>query len=121
MLKIRFSKVGRKHEPVYRLVLTEHQNAAKSGKSLEILGSYDSRNSEKAEINAERVEFWMGKGAKLSPTVHNLLLRMKVIKGEKINILPKKIIEAAKNKKLEADAPVVAENISDAKIAPTPV
>lgn len=132
MLKIRFSKVGRKHEPVYRLVLTESQNAAKSGKSLEILGSYDSRKSEKAEVKVERVQYWISKGAKLSDTAHNLLLKMGIIKGEKISVLPKKIVQAAKDKKAEADKPApvaevapevvtepVAEITPDAKIEET--
>src|SRR6185503_1247724 len=96
MLKIRFSKVGRKHEPVYRLVLTESQNAAKSGKSLETLGSYDSRRSDKAEVDGERVKYWLSQGAKLSDTAHNLLLKMGIIEGKKINVLPKMIIEKAR-------------------------
>src|SRR6185312_15957259 len=101
MLKIRLSRVGRKHEPVYRLVLTEHQNAAKSGKSLEILGNFDSRNAEKAEFNADKIKYWMSKGAKVSPTVHNILINKGVLEGKKVNVLPKGVIEAAKNKILE--------------------
>lgn len=101
MLKIRLSRVGRKHEPVYRLVLTEHQNAAKSGKSLKILGNFDSRNAEKAEFNAEKIKYWMSKGAQVSPTVHNILVSKGVLTGKKVNVLPKGVIEAAKNKILE--------------------
>ena len=105
MLKIRLSRVGRKHEPVYRLVLTESQNAAKSGRSLEVLGSYDSRNSEKAAFNTEKIKYWVSKGAQLSDTAHNLMVKKGLITGEKRNVLPKKVIEAAKAKKLEADKP----------------
>ncbi|MFZ2523132.1 MAG: 30S ribosomal protein S16 [Minisyncoccia bacterium] len=43
MLKIRLQRVGRKHEPVFRLVLTDSKNSTKSGKYLENLGNYDAR------------------------------------------------------------------------------
>ena len=107
MLKIRLSRVGRKHEPVYRLVLTESQNAAKSGRSLEVLGSYDSRNSEKAAFNTEKIKYWVSKGAQLSDTAHNLMVRRGIIEGTKRNVLPKRIIEKARAPKVEAN--VVAE------------
>jgi small subunit ribosomal protein S16 len=107
MLKIRLSRVGRTHEPVYRLVLTESTNAAKSGKSLEVLGSYDSRNSETAQFNAEKITYWLSKGAQLSDTAHNLLLRKGIITGAKRNVLPKRIIEAAKAPKESPTEPVV--------------
>jgi ribosomal protein S16 len=37
MLKIRLQRVGRKHEPTFRVVLTDSQNSTKSGRMLEIL------------------------------------------------------------------------------------
>ncbi len=90
MLKIRLQRVGRKHEPSFRLVLTDSKNSTKSGKYLEILGNYDSRRGEKSEFKADRVSYWMGKGAQVSDTVHNLLISKKIIEGKKINKLPLK-------------------------------
>ena len=90
MLKIRLQRVGRKHEPAFRLVVTESENSTKSGKSLEILGNYDARRAEKAHILADRVTYWISKGAQTSPTVHNLLVTRKIIEGKKVNNLPKK-------------------------------
>ncbi len=90
MLKIRLQRVGRKHEPSFRLVLTDSKNSTKSGKYLEILGNYDARRGEKAEFKADRISYWMSKGAKASETVHNLLISKKMIEGKKINTLPKK-------------------------------
>jgi small subunit ribosomal protein S16 len=101
MLKIRLQRVGRKHEPLFRLVLTDSQNGPRSGKFLEILGSFDARN-EKAEIKADRVQYWHSKGAQFSPTMNNLLIDKGVIKGEKISVLPKKVIETEKQKKIDA-------------------
>jgi len=114
MLKIRMQRVGRKHEPVYRLVLTESKNGQKSGKFLEILGSYDSRRGDKAEMKTERISHWMSHGVQLSPTVHNILVSRGVMTGKKINILPAKIISQAKNKKMSDEVKVdVAEDIAE--------
>jgi len=90
MLMIRLQRTGRRNEPTFRVVLTDSKNAAKSGKSLEVLGSYDSRRGEKAEINADRIKYWMSQGAKLSGTIHNLMVSKKLISGKKINVLSKK-------------------------------
>lgn len=90
MLKIRLQRVGRVHEPSFRLVLTDSKNSTKSGKFLENLGNFDSRRGEKAEFKADRIKYWMSVGAQVSPTVHNLLVSRKIIEGKKINVLPKK-------------------------------
>ena len=91
MLKIRLQRVGRKHEPSFRLVLTDSKNGPKSGKYQEVLGWYDVRRDNKAEqINTERVKYWMSKGAQVSETVHNFLVDKKIVEGKKINKLPRK-------------------------------
>lgn len=87
---IRLQRVGRKHEPVFRLVLTDSKNGPKSGKFLEILGNFDARHSDKATFKSNDIKNWISKGAKLSDTVHNLLIERKIIEGKKINNLPKK-------------------------------
>lgn len=101
---VRLQRVGRKHEPVYRLVLTDSKNGPKSGKFLEILGNFDARRSEKAEFKLDRVKHWIANGAQLSGTVHNLLVERKVIEGKKINVLPKKS-PIAKEQAGEASVP----------------
>ena len=90
MLMIRLQRVGRKHEPVFRLILTDSKNSAKTGKFLEILGNFDARRKEQSEFEAEKIKHWISKGVKLSDTVHNLLIDKKIITGKKINKLPKK-------------------------------
>lgn len=89
MLKIRLKRVGRKNDPSFRVVLTDSKNAAKSGKELEILGNYDAKRKIR-EIKADRVEYWMKEGAKVSGAVHNMLVDKGVIKGKKINVLSRK-------------------------------
>ncbi len=120
MLKIRMQRVGRKHEPVFRLVLTESKNGPKSGKFLEILGSYDSRRGEKAEVNSERVSYWLSKGVQVSDTAHNVLLQKGVVKGEKRNVLPKGVIEQAKQKgKEEVKEAVIETKAPEPETTPT--
>ena len=120
MLKIRLSRVGRKHEPVYRLVLTDRRNAAKSGKSLEVLGSYDSRRGEKAEFDGEKIKYWISQGAQVSPTVHNILVNKGILTTAKVNVLPKSIIEGRNKKVEEPLVPIVAEDVPAEEVAPEP-
>ena len=96
MLMIRMQRVGRVHEPVFRLVLTDSKNGPKSGKFKEILGSYDARRAENAQVTGERVNYWVSKGAKLSDTAHNLLVKKGIIVANKRNVLPKGVILKAK-------------------------
>lgn len=89
MLKIRLQRVGRKHEPTFRVVLTDSKNSTKSGRFLEILGSYDPRKTTES-FNGARISEWVGKGAQLSDTLYNLLVSHKIIEGKKKNVLPRK-------------------------------
>ena len=92
MLIIRLQRVGRKNDPSFRIIVTDSHRAAKTGKVLEVVGSYDARHG-KPEIDAERAKYWMSTGAKVSGTVHNLFVDAKLIAGKKINVLPRKVVE----------------------------
>ena len=89
MLKIRLQRIGRKNDPAFRAVLTDSKNSTKSGKFLEIVGSYNPKVGEK-NFKTDRIKYWMSQGAKLSDTMHNFLVHGKVIEGKKVNVLPKK-------------------------------
>jgi len=93
--------VGRKNIPTFRIVLTDSKNSTKSGRYLEVLGSYDPVNDVK-EIKEDRVKYWMSKGAKPTDTLHNFLVEKKIITGKKINVLPRK------SPVKKEEAPVVA-------------
>jgi small subunit ribosomal protein S16 len=113
MLMIRLQRVGRKHEPAFRLVLTDSKNGPRSGKFLEILGNYEAKRGEKAEFKAERIKELIKNGAKPSETVHNMLIERKVIEGKKINVLPKK-----KPIKKEGEAPAASAEPKGNSTAP---
>ena len=89
MLKIRLSRTGRINQPSYRIIVTEHARAAKTGKIVEQLGTYNPKTKERT-IDADRVKYWLSVGAKPSDTMHNMLLSLKIITGKKINVLPQK-------------------------------
>lgn len=106
MLKIRLQRVARKHIPTFRVVLTDSRNSTKSGRFKEVLGLYDTANNEK-RVNAERIKYWISKGAQPSGTVHNYLVHEQIIAGKKINVLPKKrpIVKEAKPEEKKAEVP----------------
>lgn len=95
MLTIRFSRVGRKNKPQYRIVLQE-RTSAPTGRHVEVLGSYDP-HQKKAVLKAEDIKQWIGKGAQPSDTVHNLLVREGVIEAKKraVKMERPKVAEAA--------------------------
>ena len=88
MLRIRLQRVGRKHEPSFRLVLTDSNNSTKSGRFKEVLGFYDPRKTGE-KLKAERVTYWLGKGAQPTSSVHNLLIRLGVTEGKKLHVSTK--------------------------------
>jgi len=81
MLIIRLSRVGRKNDPSFRIVLQE-KHRAPTGKVIEFLGFYNSRLKQKS-FKEERIKYWLGEGAQASDTVHNLLVSAKIINKPK--------------------------------------
>ncbi|HEC30836.1 MAG TPA: 30S ribosomal protein S16 [Candidatus Yonathbacteria bacterium] len=115
MLKVRLQRTGKKNDPSFRLVVTESQNGPQSGKFLEVLGNLDIKKGN-AQINAERVKYWIANGAQVSDTVHNLLISEKIIEGKKINVLPKKspiIKEKTEDEKKEEASAVEPEKATE--------
>lgn len=108
MLTIRLTRVGRKNDPSFRVIVIDSKRKVKAGNYLEMLGSYDPR-SDRTELNAERITHWMSMGAKTSDTVHNLLVSHKIIDAKKINILPAYKKPEEKTVEPEASAETAAE------------
>lgn len=89
---IRLSRVGRKNDPSFRMVVTDSKNAAKSGKFLEVVGSYNARGG-KAQLDKERISHWLSHGVKTTETVHNILVNHKILEGKKVSVVKKKKAE----------------------------
>ena len=86
MLAIKLMRTGAKKRPSYRIVVKEKQSK-RDGAFLENLGTYNPTH-QPAEINlkADRVQYWIEKGAQPTDTVRRL------------------IKQAAKSKSAEAEA-----------------
>ena len=105
--------MGRTHEPSFRLVLTDSKNSTKSGRFKEILGSYDPRKSTDS-LNTERLKYWLSNGASPTPTIHNLLVKHRLINAKKINV-------AAKSKKAPVVKEPVVEEVPKEEVSEEPV
>jgi len=76
MLMIRLQRTGKRGQAYFRVVILEHTSRVK-GKYLELLGNYNPHQKE-LKVKKDRVEYWVSKGAQVSPTVNNLLVNYKV-------------------------------------------
>ena len=75
MVSIRLARGGAKKRPFYRVVVTDKRNA-RDGRFIEQIGFYNPiapAGSEQLRLNAERMEYWLGVGAKPSPRVQQLM------------------------------------------------
>lgn len=65
--------MGKKGERKYRVAVKE-KRSKRDGGAIEYLGWYEKTEKEqKKNINRERYEYWLSKGAKPSPTVEKLM------------------------------------------------
>ena len=72
-VKIRLARHGAKKRPFYRIVAADSE-APRDGKFLETLGTYNPQlEMEEVNLKAERVRYWMEKGATPTVTVKNIL------------------------------------------------
>lgn len=70
---IRLTKVGRKGEARFRIVVAE-KRSRRDGKPIETLGWLEkSITGIKKKINKKRYDYWFSCGAKPTPTVLNLI------------------------------------------------
>ena len=81
---MKFQRIGKKRQPSFRLVVSEARSKM-AGPPVEDLGSYNSF-TKAANFKKERVEYWLGVGARPTITVHNLLVREGILKGKKLTV-----------------------------------
>ena len=75
MLSIRMTRVGSKKKPYFRVVVTEARSKRES-EFVENLGTYNPRTKPaQVELNKDRVQHWLGKGARPSDSVRTLLAK----------------------------------------------
>jgi small subunit ribosomal protein S16 len=70
---LRLQRIGKPKRPFYRVVAID-QRAKRDGKPIEILGQYDPKAQEnKLNVDIDRVNYWLGAGAKPTETVSVLI------------------------------------------------
>jgi small subunit ribosomal protein S16 len=84
-------KLGRKHRPYFRIVAIDSRQP-RDGRIIEELGSYDpmvKNTDDRVRLKPDRVEYWLGVGAKPS---------------ENVAVLLKKYLEKSKQQAMAAPA-----------------
>ena len=72
-LKIRLTKVGSVHQPLYRVVVAEARSR-RDGAAVETIGTY--RPGDKGNpiaLKMDRVDYWLSKGALPTNTMHSMI------------------------------------------------
>lgn len=78
MLRIRLSRVGKKKQPSYRIVVMD-QRQARNSDYVEVVGHYNPRATPAAiDLKTERIQYWLSKGAQPTDTVRSFLRRQKL-------------------------------------------
>lgn len=74
MVRIRLARFGSKKNPHYRIVVADSRSP-RDGRSIETIGRYNPRTHPSTiEIDAEKAQLWLSKGAQPSGPVRKLLL-----------------------------------------------
>ena len=103
MLVLKLQRRGKKHQPFYRLVVSERRSKV-TGQEVESLGWYDPKSKER-KFNKERILHWLQNGAQKTDSVHNLLIRDGIIEGSSIAVhkKPKASKEEVEGSKVEKE------------------
>jgi small subunit ribosomal protein S16 len=73
MLTIRLRRMGARHSPFYRVVVSDSRNVP-TASAVEELGHYNpTANPAQVKLDTARVDHWVSKGAQMSPTVKRLV------------------------------------------------
>ncbi|MDH4274319.1 MAG: 30S ribosomal protein S16 [Gammaproteobacteria bacterium] len=75
MVTIRLSRGGAKKRPFYHLVVADSR-CARDGRHIERVGFYNpiaAGGEKRLELNQERIQYWLSKGAQASERVQYLL------------------------------------------------
>jgi small subunit ribosomal protein S16 len=80
LVTMRLSRIGSKKRPYYRIVVIDKRRA-RNGRFLEVVGQYNPiANPVQMEVNAERAQYWLSKGALPSETVRSILRKKEIVK-----------------------------------------
>jgi small subunit ribosomal protein S16 len=129
MLKIRLSMGGVRKRPIYKIVIADSR-APRDGRFIEKIGSFNpllpKDKKERISVEAERVKYWISKGAKPTLRVSRILGEAQIMPMPKtgnnpLKAVPKKDRKKADDKETPAAAPKVEATPTAApKVEATP-
>lgn len=71
-VKIRLTRLGKIHAPVYRIVAIDSRKS-RDGEALENLGTYNPLTKQLIQFHADRIAYWVSKGAIVTDSVARLV------------------------------------------------
>ena len=78
-VKIRLKRMGKKRNPVYRIVVADSRYP-RDGRFVEEIGYYDpTKEPSVVKIDADKAKEWIAKGAQPTDTVKNILKKEGVL------------------------------------------
>ena len=108
-VKIRLTRIGKKAQPSYRVVVADARGP-RDGRYIEQIGRYDPRQEPSVvEIDNERASYWISQGAQASSQVKKLLeisgaMKARPVKDSKVHVVG----ELAETEAAKDDALVIA-------------
>ncbi len=115
MLAIKLQRIGKKHQPSYRLVVAMKRSKM-AGPPVEDLGSYNPF-TKTATFKKERASYWIGVGAQPTITAHNLLVKEGVVSGAKTAVkMPKQVAVVVAAPVAEAAPAVAVEPVAEVPV-----
>ena len=79
-VKIRLTRMGKKKNPFYRIVVAD-ERTRRDGAPIEEIGYYDPMtNPANVKIDAEKATKWLNNGAQPTDTVRSLLKKAEILK-----------------------------------------
>lgn len=114
---IRFQRIGRKNDASFRMAVLEKTAGPKAGKYVDLVGTYNPKTKQ-ITYKAEKIQEWVKKGAQVSPSLKNLLIKNGVLEGKVEQVISTKNLEknvAKRKAEEEAVAAKVAEEKAQAE------
>lgn len=115
-LKLRLARQGAKKRPFYRIVVADSRSP-RDGRFIEVLGTFNpllpKDSEERVKLKEERVQHWLGVGAKPTDRVHRFLDAAGILKRDARNN-PQKGLPGKKRQEREEEARQAAEDAAAA-------
>ena len=123
MLKLRLSRGGTKKRPVYKVVVADSR-FARDGRFIEKVGFFNpllpKDKKERVGLEAERIKYWLGQGAKPTTRVARILGENELMPMPANGNNPNKAIPKKERNKKEEDKKAETTKADAAPAAETP-